>query len=105
VLTGDQTVNLDHIREAAVGLLVQGEHLKFFRGAEGLSLFGTLCEVVGISLQHLAADRPEQAANVVERLGMVLPRAFPESPERSALEEALSEYLLVIQASPSTAVH
>jgi len=103
-MVDQETPVVDQVREAAVQLLVETEHLQFFRTPDGLSLFGTLCEITGMVLQHLAAGRQTQAIRVVENLGCSLPRgATPE--EQDAFAKAMGEFLLTIRGNIDSPLH
>jgi hypothetical protein len=95
----------NQVREAAVALLVEIEHLSIFRGSEGMLLFGTIYEMIGIALKHVASDRRDQAIRIVMVAGQTIPSAWPESAEREALQNSLSDFLLLLQEPSSDAVH
>lgn len=78
--------------------MVRVEHLKILTSPEGLSVFGTMCEMAGKCCQHLAAGRREQALFVAQTVGRSVPHAFPLGPERDSLEDALEEIVALLES-------
>ena len=93
------------LREKVVELFVRVEHLEILAGAEGLSVFGTLCEMAGRCCTHLAAGRREQALLVARTLGHGVPHAFPLGRERQALEDAVDEVIAVLESPDIDRLH
>jgi hypothetical protein len=93
------------LREKVVEMFVRVEHLGILASAEGLSVFGTLCEMAGRCCTHLAAGRREQALMVARTIGRSVPHAFPVGREREALEDALEEIIAVLESPDVSHLH
>lgn len=86
------------LREKVTELMVRVEHLQILVTPEGLSIFGTICEMAGKCCQHLAAGRREQALQVAKTVGRSVPHAFPVGAERASLEDALEEIIALLES-------
>lgn len=93
------------LREKVVEMFVRVEHLEILAGAEGLSVFGSLCEMAGRCCTHLAAGRREQALLIARTIGRSVPHAFPVSREREALEDAVEEIIAVLESPDVDHLH
>ena len=93
------------LREKVIEMFVRVEHLKILSGPDGLSVFGTLCEMAGRCCTHLAAGRREQALLVAKTLGQAVPHAFPMGRERDALENATGEVIAVLESPEISRLH
>lgn len=95
----------EQLREKVTELFVRIEHLSILNSPEGLSIFGSLCEMAGRCCTHVAAGRREQALLVVRTVGRSVPHAFPVGPERDSLENAIEEVIAVLETPEFDLLH
>lgn len=95
----------EQLREKVVELFVRVEHLSILATPEGLSIFGSLCEMAGRCCTHLAAGRREQALLVARTVGRSVPHAFPMGRERDSLESAIEEVIAVLETPEFDLLH
>jgi len=93
------------LREKVTELFVRAEHLSLFTTADGLAVFGTLCEMAGRCCTHLAAGRRGQALQVARTLGRSVPHAFPLGRERDTLEDGLEEIIALLESPDISHFH
>lgn len=89
--------SLEKVRSKGVELIVQGEHLGYALSEEDRTyVLGSLCELVGKSLQAAGQGRGEHAARLARALeGALIPML--ETDEGHTLEHSLWEYEAALQ--------
>lgn len=101
----EQTAIGEHLRLKIVETLVRIEHLPILSTERGLVIFGQICEMAGRCCKHVGTGDLDQAQKVAETIGRAVPHAFPLGQQRQDLEDALDEFIALLERPEAIHYH